>query len=127
MQPRRQEAGVEVEVEPQPEQHALGVVGVGNSRVADGSEEDGVGCCELFPYVIRDGDAGAHIRIRVDVEFLELEVGAGRAQNFDRLWHDLLPRPIAGQDGNLFRHGRWWLPSRAACNAGSCPSRSWAA
>src|SRR5258708_29556249 len=101
------------------------VVGIRNSRVADGAEEDGVGRRELFPYVIGDGDAGAQVRICVDVEFIELEIGAGRAQPLDRLWDDLLPRTVAGQDRNSLRHERWSLPSRAPCRARSCPSPSW--
>src|SRR4029077_18922016 len=117
-----------MEDEPQPQQHPMEVLGIGNPGVADGSEQDGVSGRELFPYVIRDGDAGADIRIRVDVELLELEVGARGAEHLDRLGDDLLPRSVAGQDRDvLSSHARGSLPSRATCSAGSFPSRSWAA
>src|SRR5438445_154455 len=120
----RAEVDVQVELEAQAQQHAREVGGVVEARVAHGAEEDGIGLLEVGPDLCRDRLPGAHVLVGVDLVLLEIEAGAGRAKDLDRLGDDLLARTVAGQDGDVARQGS--LPSRAACSAGSCRSRSWA-
>jgi hypothetical protein len=72
--------------------------------VAHRTEEDRIRLGQLNPYLVGDGDAVAEVSVRVDVELLELVVGARGAQDLDRLRNDLLPRSVTGQDGYVLGH-----------------------
>ena len=132
------EIHIEVELKAKAEQDASEIVRVIDAFIAHRAKEDRVSLGQLRPHLVCNGHAVAEVGVGIDVELLELEVGAGGTEHLDGLRHNLLPSSIAGQDGDLLAHEfidcpgstrtvrpRATMPvrprGRATYSAGSCP------
>ena len=101
---RRTQVDVKVEVEAHAQQDAVEVLGVADAGIADRAEEDGVGFLEVGPDGGGDWLVRAEVLVRIDVVFLEVEVGACGAQDFDRFGYDFFACPVTRQDRDVIRH-----------------------
>jgi hypothetical protein len=94
----RPQVHIEVELEAQAEEHLGGIADVGNARIADGSEKDGVGLGDGLEGGFRHGGLPSQHRRRADLELLELVVQPRRPDYPHGLGDDLQAGQVTGDD-----------------------------